>query len=275
MADDGMSFSDLLSELLGDWPKFGKFVLLLLSVCGLVLGLSLGISFAVFNTIPQEASEVRLEVGDTKASILLTQSKKQGDREYLVVVHPQGWQETGIPVEQGDALSFEAGGKVYIDLEGLNLSLDARHKAEVRIIDEETKAGRWQKEKIAPELHYTPEESQNTRPPWRWIDAEGMPESDMAVANPARRKRAIMPSKGYGALLGAIRETGVLWPSRTDSFFVGSRSSTVAKVGGKLYFTVNDIWDEGSDFPDKFFVDNVGFYYVKVTVTSQKQKTRK
>ncbi|HYW10074.1 MAG TPA: hypothetical protein VE913_24115 [Longimicrobium sp.] len=38
---------------------------------------------------------------------------------------------------------------------------------------------------------------------------------------------------------------------------------------GTLWFTINDVWDDqDSEFPDKFYVDNVGFFLVKVLVRS-------
>ncbi|PYY03970.1 MAG: hypothetical protein DMG69_31615, partial [Acidobacteria bacterium] len=177
---------------------------------------------------------------------------------------------TGIAVLEGDNLNFEAAGRVNIDLEGLVLSLAARHEAEQRVIAEEKKAGTWETQKIAPELRFTPEEKLKVRPQWKWIDPNGIPETEMVAANPARRKRSILPAKGYGALLAAIRETGVE-PSREDAFFVGRSNTCVTKRSGKLYFVVNDIWnDQDKEFPEMLMVDNVGFFYARVTVTPRK-----
>jgi len=85
--------------------------------------------------------------------------------------------------------------------------------------------------------------------------------------------RAVLPGGNYGALLGAIRETGVT-PTSTDVFLVGSGTMTsgvpiVAKRGGKLYFTVNDVQSKDKDYPNMFFEDNIGFYYAKVTISKK------
>jgi hypothetical protein len=84
--------------------------------------------------------------------------------------------------------------------------------------------------------------------------------------DPAHQKRSVLPAKGYGALLAAIRETKVL-PTRDDVFFVGSSNVYKAPRSGKLYFTVNDVTYDDKDFPDMFFVDNIGSFYARVSVS--------
>jgi hypothetical protein len=154
MPDVAQTFADLLLALLDDWKKFGKFLLLVFLACLLALGLV----YAILRSLPRATSEVKLGSG----SILFSQPTKTG-QEYVVVISPQGWQETGIAVKEGDTINFEVGGKVNIDMEGLNLALEARHAADNRIVDEEKKAGRWEKEKddFAPELHYTAGDKHN------------------------------------------------------------------------------------------------------------------
>jgi hypothetical protein len=258
MPDAAQSFADLLTVLLDDWKKFVKFLVLLFFTCVFAFGLVYG----VLRSLPRSTSELKFGSG----SILFSQPTKDG-QEYVVVIPPQGWQETGISVREGDHVSFEAGGRVNIDLEGLNLALAARHDADSRIIDAEKKSGRWEKEKdnFAPELYYTAEDKQNVRPHWRWIDPNGLPETKQ-LANPAHQKRSILPDKGYGALLAAIRETGVQ-PGREDAFFVGASNTIVAKRSGKLYFVVNDVTYDDKDFPDMFMIDNIGFFYARVSIS--------
>jgi hypothetical protein len=86
------------------------------------------------------------------------------------------------------------------------------------------------------------------------------------LASTTHQKRSVLPTKGYGALLAAIRETNVL-PARDDVFFVGSSNVVVAKRNGKIYFTVNDVTYDNDDFPDMFFVDNIGSFYARVAVS--------
>jgi hypothetical protein len=137
MADAVPTFANLLLVLLEDWKKFFKFLLLVFFACLFGLGLVYGI----LRSLPRATSEVKLGSG----SILFTRPTENG-QEYIVVISPQGWQETDISVKEGDTINFEVGGKVNIDLEGLNLALDARHAADNRIMAEEKTAGRWDKE---------------------------------------------------------------------------------------------------------------------------------
>jgi hypothetical protein len=265
MTDGSKSIADLLSSLLEDWGKFGR-ALLFLFVVSLV---TLGVVYGVFQMLPRNTGQVKLGSG----SIIFSQATQGGD-SYLVVISPEGWQETGISVRKGDHLNIDANGRVHIDLSGLNAALAARSAADERIEDEEKRAGRWtadmKNDGFAPEDHYTDDEKQRIRPTWHWTGPEGIAETrEHALAG--RMKRCILPGQNYGALLGAIRETGVT-PAADDIFLVGSGSNgsghdIVAKRSGKLYFTVNDVESGDKDYPDVFFDDNIGFFYAKVTVT--------
>jgi hypothetical protein len=263
MADTAKSMSDLLSSLLEDWGKFGRFLLLLLVACLLILG----VAFTALKMLPRNTGQLKLGSG----SIIFSQETEGGGNAYLVVISPQGWQETGIPVHEGDRLKIEASGRVHIDLSGLNASLSERRAADARAINDEKTAGKWDAEKdtFAPEDHYTEDEKRKMRPTWHWTGPDGI--ADTALhAMKARMERTVLPGGNYGALLGAIRETGVT-PAPADVFLVGSGSNVsghdiVAKRGGKLYFTVNDVQSYDKDYPNLFFEDNIGFFYAKVTV---------
>jgi hypothetical protein len=251
------SFADILLSLLENWGKFCRF-LLLLGLSGLWLALTV---YGVLRALPRNTGQLNLASG----SIIFSQPTQDGN-EYLVVISPQGWQETGIAVREGDHMRFDANGRVNIDLAGLNAALAVRHNADQRILSDEKQAGQWEAEKedFAPEDHYTPEELRKMRPTWRWTDPNGIAETAQ-FALPSRLKRCLLPGRGYGALLGAIRETGVQ-PTAGDAFFVGAKNDIVAKQSGKLYFAVNDVQSRDKTSPDLFFADNIGFFYAKVTV---------
>ena len=239
-----------------------RFVIVLFSI----FGAAFGVYYGVVRTLPKETQEFKLNgVG----SIVLSQPTREGGHEYLVVVHPQGWQETAIAVKEGDTLGFDAGGSVYIDLGGLNRSLDLRHKFEDDLADREKRRGKWLAERktLAAEDLFTVRQLAEIKPAWSWNGPDGS-EATAALSFPGRRSKTIIPGARYGELLGAIRETGLAAPDRADAFRVGTHSSgIVARRNGKLYFTVNDVWDDkDKSFPEKFFVDNIGFFYVKVTV---------
>jgi hypothetical protein len=257
-ADLGSSIADLLSSVLSDWSKFVKFLLLLVCICAMIFGLV----YVTLNNLPKETQEIKF--GST-GSILFSRSTKNGE-EYVVVISPQGWQETAISVDQGDKIRVEASGKVQIDSAGLNYAIASRRDADHRILQEEIKAGRWEQEKnnFLPEDHYTPEDHEKIMLRWTWSTPKGLDTGGTLF--PARPKESVMPSRGYGALLAAIRETGVL-PDRQDAIFIGTSANLVAQKSGKLYFVVNDLLSKDKNFPDMFFVDNIGFYYAKVTVS--------
>jgi len=263
MPDEAKTIADFLLSLLEDWRKFSRFVLLL-TVAAL---LALGLSFCVLRMLPHNTGQVKIGSG----SIIFSQPTQDGN-EYLVVIPPQGWEETGITVRKGDRLTIEANGRVHIDLSELSASIAARRAADERIESEEAKAGRWEAEKrsgFLPEDHYTAAEKEKMRPTWHWTGPEGIKDTaDHAL--PGRMKKCILPGGNYGALLGAIREAGVR-PSAEDVFLVGSGSDgsgndIVAKRSGKLYFSVNDVQSDDKDYPDMFFEDNIGFFYAKVTI---------
>ena len=256
---DVRSFAGLVSSLLDSWRKLGKFLLLMAAVCLILWVLVWGIWRVLPNTTSSQMS-----IGP--GGILLAQTTGSG-AVYIAVVDPQGWEETGIQVTEGDVLNFEAYGKVQPDLRDLNYSIEARRKATLRVIAQEQRLHRWEaeKENFRIEGAFTDEETKDSKLLWDWNDPNGNPETQ-SLTDPYPLKQVILKGCNIGALVGAIRETGVQ-PARSDAFFVGRNNRIVAKRSGKLYFIVNDVWDDDdTSFPDKFFVDNIGFFYVKVTV---------
>jgi hypothetical protein len=107
------------------------------------------------------------------------------------------------------------------------------------------------------------------RPTWHWTGPDGLGDTALHALK-ARMARTLLPGGNYGALLGAIRESGVT-PGSADAFLVGSGTSASgapieAKRGGKLYFAVNDVQSSDRDYPNMFFEDNIGFFYAKITI---------
>jgi hypothetical protein len=259
------SFADFFSDVLATWRALGKFLVLVFALGVFALGFVLG----VLKSISTRAEELNLQRGDITASVLFRKPTPEG-QEYTVMIAPQGWQRTGIQVRKGDTLQFEAGGRVYVDLKGLNASLDERRKLEEKI-EIKRQAGGWKTEKDAdfvPEHHFTADEERKMKPVWDWTGPDGVTlEETKRNSLPARQRKSICPSKGYGALLAGIgqQSQGL---SRDLVFFVGSSQSTIADRDGWLYFAVNDVSnDEDQFFPDMYFVDNIGFFYARVTVS--------
>ena len=170
----------------------------------------------------------------------------------------------------GDQVSFESGGSVQINLADLVRSITVRVDAENKLYDDKSKQCKCdaRKNDYRPELDFSDDINKQIVPGFGWTGPDGNEETD-AAANPSRRKLSILPSANYGALLGAISRSGAQ-PVRSDAFLIGSSYVEVASKTGKLWFTVNDIWDDQNrsapGFKNKFFVDNIGFFYAKVTV---------
>jgi hypothetical protein len=265
------TLAGLLLVVLDDRRKMGT---LLLVFFVMALSLFLGVLF-ILHHLPSNASEIQFGT----AHIQFSQPGKN-EKKYLVAVPPAGWVRTGIRVLEGDVLAIEADGKVYVDLGTLNEKINKRVEAEDRV----TK--KWTEEKInseglRPEDFFSTEGStaiNSLKPKWNWNGPNGIPEEDMKkLAMPARRERSILPKEGYGTLLGSLYETdgepSDLSATATQHlvsnvFRVGSSLKMKADRDGYLYFVVNDVQGP-PEFPDMFFIDNIGTFYAKITVTQK------
>jgi hypothetical protein len=195
------------------------------------------------------------------------------------VVSPQGWNQTGIQVKDGDTFDILAGGRVHIDLSGLNAALEARRKAELRIRDNNlVKPG------TAPEDYYTEDEKTHIGDAWDWYGPEGVSPEQMAKrANGERHNRSVLPKEPYGMLTGAFFDSDQS-PDRIGQQLVAAafpigkhwKQKATAKKSGFLYLTVNDVLynpkcpaapQDCPAPPQLFFVDNLGHFYVKIEVS--------
>lgn len=273
------SLADVLLVVLDDYQK--KFWKLLLMIASVTVCLGLIIFAFVWlgiRSLPSRASQIQLG----PASILFSQSEIGMDK-YVLVVPPQGWTRTGIFVPEGATLEIEAGGKVQIDLTGLNRTFEVRRNAEDKIqqYKNEGKLGNVSDKDFAPDDYFTKDyftedELKAMKPTWKWIGPDGTSDEEMKVARPARRRRSILPNNSYGVLLAAFDTTDV--DPSTDStvtshlvsgaFKVGSKQKMTANHSGYLYFAINDV-QGGNQFPDMFQIDNVGAFFAKVSVATK------
>ncbi len=172
--------------------------------------------------------------------------------------------------------------QAFVDLTGLMVALQARSKAETRVNDLKKKDPKERARCLAPEDCFTKVEMEAIKPIWDWVGPDGALESDMRIANPVRWQRSILPKATYGALIASLNDTdadvsqpGLVDRLSANAFLVKSTYSQKAtgNRNGFLYFAVNDVvGPKGSrakdvDFPDLFFVDNIGAFYVKVSVS--------
>ena len=273
------SLADVLLVVLDDYQKkFWKLLLMIASVTvcfGLII---FAFVWLVIASLPSRASQLQLG----PAAILFSQSELGMDK-YVLVVPPQGWTRTGIFVPEGATVEIEAGGKVQVDLTGLNRALEARRKAEEKIqqYKKEGKFGNVSDKDFAPDDYFTKDyftddELKAMKPIWKWIGPDGTSEEEMKVARPARRARSILPKNNYGVLIAAFAPTDID-PSAdstvtshlvSGAFKVGSKQKMTADHSGYLYFAINDV--QGKDqFPDMFTIDNIGAFFAKVSVATK------
>ena len=128
---------------------------------------------------------------------------------------------------------------------------------------------------------------QRIRPARGWTGPRGYAESPHKdTAYPSRQKKRVSTSYPYGALLGTIapevssdcttervlKFVPKCVPGASNTIFsvTDDKPSNPAADGEEraLWLIVNDVLDTADPiFPEKFFVDNLGFFYVEVVVT--------
>jgi hypothetical protein len=265
------SFGDVLDSVLADWRRFIAFIVLLMS-----LGVTLFVTVWGILWVLGGVRNVReIQLSSAGAHILV--EKQENDRsEYLVVVHPQGWQPSSIQVRRGESVSFYAGGRVNVDVGSIVQVTSARKAIEDRITAKRRIDRQAVKRDDVPERYFgsdlTAAERQSVILPRPWTDPNGFDELMVPPGAFAGRKlKRVVLNSPLGALIGAITSSGKN-PSSSDAFVIGTDMSGRAlpvTTDGELWFSVNDVWDDDNPtYPQKFYDDNVGFYWVKVTKTA-------
>lgn len=268
----GRTMGDFFYEVLSS-PK--KSMTLILLATGLTaLGL-LG-AWGLIELFHVQTSEI--ELGATDQHIIF-KSVQKGVDEYLVVVNPEGWQNSGIEIKYGDHLNFIAGGKICIDMHHIIENTQRRMKLEdyysthppyIREKDDS--------ETRAPEDAFSPGEREGLELERPWTPPDGFKlEGKYAPRWRARKARYLFPDQGAGGLVAAIHKATSGEPDKSETFFVGSRRNLPAdkesvgvETDGNLWFTVNDIQFSDPVVPGLFYNDNIGLFWVKVIVTHKK-----
>src|ERR1051326_201730 len=271
------SLADVLLAVLDDYPvKFLKLLFTIFSISFCLAVIVLVFVLLVLRNLPSRTTQIELG----PASILFSQTQG-GLEKYLLVVPPQGWTKTDIYVPEGAVLEINAGGKVQIDLAGLNAALGERYKAEKRVQDAKNRGefGNISDKDFDPDDYFTDEEIKAMNPKWKWIGPDGASDEEMKVARPARRARSILPKQSYGVLIAAFDTKNVdpatdpsLIPRLvSNAFKVGSsyQQRVTATQSGYLYFAINDVQSKKPELPDMFVFDNIGAFFAKVSVSSK------
>jgi hypothetical protein len=110
----------VVNPALGDTKRLIRLAALILAAC-LALGGGLGL---LVRSLPAK-SDIVVPWGKSE-QVVFERHSSDYESEYIVMIHPQGWQETGIQVRKGDMLRLSADGSVAIDLQGLVTSAGRR-----------------------------------------------------------------------------------------------------------------------------------------------------
>ncbi|HXQ72883.1 MAG TPA: hypothetical protein VN844_20465 [Pyrinomonadaceae bacterium] len=268
------TFADVFDDILMDRRKFLSFLALIGSLT-LALLLVGWLASTMLGIKPEAIKE--LNISASGAHILL-ESVTNTHREYIVMVPPQGWQKSGIEVKKNEQIRFVAAGAVNIDLWSVMQKATKRHEFEDKI----TSARNLDRQSVdpnsVPEHYFSTDLTQEDRDKLRllrpWNGPDGNDETKIKVYENAfagRTAKKIIPSAPFGALIGAIGEKVNELPKKQDAFLIGKNyggEEFKAQKEGELWFNVNDVWDEeDTEYPNKFYDDNVGYFWVKVLIT--------
>jgi hypothetical protein len=175
-------------------------------------------------------------------------------------------------------LTFHAQGMVDVTSASLLDHIALRHRIERRLADQRARGdlGPIPDSAWLPEQHFTPADRDSLvrSLPRGWLGPQGDtgPNGIRDSRYPARDRHKILPSEPFGILVASVHRSHdppVRHNEYSGAFPVGASQITESWTGsaGTLWFVVNDVWDDFDDrMPDKFFIDNIGFFMVKVTV---------
>jgi hypothetical protein len=268
------TFADVFDEILMDRRKFLSFLGLIgcLSIASLLVG------WLVTTMLGIKTKDIKeLNISASGAHMLL-ESVTNEYREYIVIVPPQGWQRSGIEVKKGDQIRFVAEGAVNIDLWGIMQKALKRHEFEDRITSARNLDRQSTEPNSVPEYYFSTDLTKEERDKLRllrpWNGPNGNEETQIKKyenAFAARTAKKVIPSAPFGALVGAVTDKVNHPPQKQDAFLIGKNyggEEYYSQKDGQLWFNVNDVWDEqDTEYPNKFYDDNVGYFWVKVLIT--------
>src|ERR1700761_249003 len=259
----GKTAGDVLDGILSNPKRWLALLGLFAGMCGLVM-LVLYVFMRLFGV---QAKELRL--GSASSHVLFESVEKgTGNAEYVVIVSPQGWQKTSIEVHPDERLSFQANGKICVDVHEVINNVNQRLEYENGIAEREHIRRNDVNEKRVPEDYFTPEQRQSLILRRPWVDPGGFDLSKYEPAFRSRRGRYLLPDENAAGLIAAVSVAPEnKSPAVSDAFFVGrSKEDYTASHAGWLWFTVNDVQNNDPQNPNLFYNDNVGSFWVRVVV---------
>lgn len=189
-----------------------------------------------------------------------------GDSQTLssLLIHPRGWQSTGIHVKEGDILNIDASGSIHIAMGRMVTSLTEQYK----IKDKNNNDGKGRSLSS-----FTDEELNKSIFAYPWnsptgIDIATITDNDAAARVKKLQEGRVSPKHKVGQLLAVIGNDSDITPDLTNSQIVGYTSSSnkiMMTKSGFLWFIVNDEKPKDNIIIDRIiWQDNLGMFIVKV-----------
>jgi hypothetical protein len=257
----GRTLGDVIDSILEHPQRWASLFLF----CVVFSGLVIGVAWTMTKILHLRTSEVR--IGSTNSRVVFESVQEGAGKQYVVIVSPQGWQNTEIVVHAGDKVSFQAGGKVCIDLKEIVANVELRRQFEGEVAGSMGIKKNDPNETRVPEDFFNPEQRKKLILDHPWVDPDGFKRNTFVGDFPSRRQKYLLPEMNAGGLIAAIRP-GAQEPDKSEAFFVGRQMDNyVAAKDGAIWFTVNDITFSDPDNPNLFFYDNIGTFWVRIDVT--------
>lgn len=236
------------------------------------MGRTIGLMFVAFALlfvmalVVVNALNPKIELKRDGATIVFQQSDDKRKRNEIVLVSPQGLNDTGLDVKMGDEITMSASGKINLAMGRINRIMENK----MRFKDKYTKLGKGK----GAENFSAGELKDSTVPAkYDWIDPLGtIPDS----GSPKRSLR-VRPDANFGQLLFIMfpRKYNIeKWkPSPSDltqKIAYLPDTTFIAKYNGRIYFIVNDVNYKITNNID--WVDNSGFFHVKLLIEEGERK---
>ncbi len=161
------SIGDVIKLCVEDWGAFIRFAMLLATCMAVLGGGAIG-AFMVLRSVTGSAP-ASLSFSAFGTGVVM-ESIGESDRrlEYLIMVHPRGWQSTRIQVNPGDSVIFEATGSVQISLNSIVESVEQRYRIE-RVLGQALNVAGGE----LPEDVMTSEQIDSLALPRPWVGPDG------------------------------------------------------------------------------------------------------
>ena len=176
-----MPFKGVLGNATQDWGKTVRLAFLFIVALG-AGAIVIVIGFKKLGIRTEQAEQVEIDAGQAKFFLRIASNKQA---QYVVLVHPQGWQDSGISLKKGDQVQFRAEGRTNIDLEGIVSRVQLRKKYELEIAKSHKIDRNSLSPNSLPEHYFTADQLKTLRPSRPWIGPDG----DTATAFTSFRAR--------------------------------------------------------------------------------------